>query len=226
MSNTATALAETADDHSEDFAPQAPTEMEVLKSRAKMMGIVFSNNIKIETLRQKISDKMDGITDEQGTTDDAADQDELPTLGKGIAPEAPTVRMSKREMEAAAIADMVKENMRLIRLRITNMDPKKKDLPGEIITIANEYIGTVRKYIPFGETTDDGYHVPYVLYQMMKDRKFLDIRTSKKNGQIVVSSKWASEFALEVLPQLTQEELDRLAAAQLAAGSIPSGGME
>jgi hypothetical protein len=38
-----------------------------------------------------------------------------------------------------------------------------------------------------------------------------------------VQTNWAKEFSLEVLPPLTQEELDRLAAAQIAAGSIDSG---
>ena len=113
--------------------------------------------------------------------------------------------------------------MRLVRLRITNMDPKKKDLPGEILTVANDYLGTVRKFIPFGEVTDNGYHVPYCLYMMMKERRFLNIRTTKKNGQIQVSSGWATEFAFEELPPLTQHELDRLAAAQAAAGGISDG---
>src|SRR5690606_33228500 len=118
---------------------------------------------------------------------------------------------------------LVRENMKLVRLRIVNMDPKKKDLPGEIITIANEYLGTVRKYVPFGEVTDNGYHVPYCIYKELKARKFLNIRTykdRKNNNQVHVEQNWAPEFALEVLPPLTKDELARLATAQAASGSL------
>jgi hypothetical protein len=116
---------------------------------------------------------------------------------------------------------MIQQEMKLVRLRITNLDPKKKDLPGEIFTVANEYLGTQRKYIPFGEVTDNGYHVPWCIYQMMKDRKFANIRTIKSaNGQSRTETSLAQEFALEVLPPLTPRELEQLATAQAAAGTF------
>jgi len=112
--------------------------------------------------------------------------------------------------------------MKLVRLRIQNLDPKKKDLPGEIFTVANEYLGTVKKFVPYGEVTEEGYHVPYCIYRMMDARKFLNIRTVKdrRTGIERVESTWAKEFALEVLPQLTAKELAELANAQKAAGSF------
>lgn len=215
----------------DDLAPIAPTELEVLKSRATAMGITFSNNIKVDALRAKVHAKMEGeedpdaeTSDLDATTDDATDQDELPTPGKNVAP--PVKTLSKREQIDATRADQLSTQMRLVRLRISNMDPKKKDLPGEILTIGNDFIGTVKKFIPFGEFTDDGFHVPYCLYQMMKERKFLDIRTTKKNGQINVTQRWVNEFALEELPPLSQIDLDKLAAAQTAAGTFSNAGME
>ena len=110
--------------------------------------------------------------------------------------------------------------MRLVRVRITNMDPKKKDLPGEIWTVANEYLGTVRKFVPYGEQTDDGFHIPYCLYRLLDSKRFLHIRDVKDRttGIVRQDKVWAKEFSLDVLPTLTQGELDRLAAAQAAAG--------
>jgi hypothetical protein len=115
--------------------------------------------------------------------------------------------------------------MKLVRLRITNLDPKKKDLPGEIITVANRYLGTVRKYIPFGEVTDNGYHVPYCIYTELQSRQFLNIRTIKdqRTGTNRIETTLAREFALEILPPLTKEELDRLATSQIAAGTSGNG---
>jgi hypothetical protein len=178
-----------------------PTELDLLKDRARLMGIVFSNNIGIETLRQKIEDKMNGEPEKQEVTTNPLVQD-TPAKSK----------MTMRE-ELLSVA------MKLVRVRITNLDPKKKDLPGEIFTVANEYIGNVRKYIPYGEQSDDGYHIPQCIYDQLEARKFLNIRTIKdsRTGAPRVSTSWAKEFALEVLPQLTRAELDKLAAAQKAA---------
>ena len=184
-------------------------ELSMLKQRARMMGIPFSNNISIDTLRAKIEAKMRGEM-EPAQTEPAK------------APELEDPANPPQKVETLR-QKLVRENMRLVRLRITNLDPKKKDLPGEIFTIANEYLGTVRKFVPFGEVTEDGYHVPYCIYKMMKARKFLNIRTFKdrsNNNQIRVEQSWAPEFALEVLPSLTKDELARLATSQMAAGGV------
>jgi hypothetical protein len=123
---------------------------------------------------------------------------------------------------AATIREVLqRDEMKLIRLRITNLDPNKKDLHGEIFTLANEYLGTVAKYIPYGEVTDNGYHVPYCIYRQLDQRKFLNIRTRKQaNGQTKVEQGWVKEFSLDILPPLTQIELAKLANAQAAAGVL------
>lgn len=242
---------------------QAPTEMEVLKSRAKLMGIVFSNNIGVEALKQKIADKMEGITNPADPTTaevkpvalgdqivEAALIEPVPTavvqpinaleLGAEIAMRNDTAPPMGADYKPQLDHDkngvnggvytkpmtlrqqQLKEQLRLVRIRIQCLDPKKKDLPGEIITLANEVIGTVRKYVPYGEVTDDGYHVPFIIYNYLQERQFLNIRTGKdrRTGTPTVTSSWAKEFAIEVLEPLTQEELNRLAASQAAAGSI------
>ena len=182
-------------------------ELSVLKQRAKLMGINFSNNISAETLRAKIEAHV--------TEREASSEEQLNPLAGDVAGAAPVSKMTLRQQ-------LMEEQLRLVRVRITNLDPKKKDLPGEILTVGNEFIGTVRKFVPFGEVTDDGYHVPYVLYKLMENRRFLHIRTTKdkRTGKERIETQWAKEFALEVLPPLTEEELKRLANAQAAAGSV------
>lgn len=208
-----------SDDQTQDTESNLPDELTMLKQRARMMGIEFSNNIGSETLKERIKAKMEGGEDSLPKSDSL---DDSPAAGSTNPPAplrdpkepAPARPMTLREK-------LVKDNMKLVRLRIVNLDPKKKDLPGEIITIANGHLGTVRKYVPFGEVTEDGYHVPYCIYKYLKARKFLNIRTykdRKNNNQIRVEQNWAPEFALEVLPPLTKDELGRLATAQAAAG--------
>lgn len=189
-----------------------PSELEVLKTRATAMGIVFSNNIGVEALKKKINDKMEGNDTPEET-----------------APAAPAVAQANPLTGAPANAPvkslrqhLMAQAMKLVRIRISCMDPKKNDLPGEFFTVANEYIGTVRKYVPFGEQTDGGYHVPQCIYDFLKSREFLAIQTKTHpvTKQIETRTRYVKEFAIEVLPQLTEEELEKLAADQRATGRL------
>jgi len=182
-----------------------PSELEVLKQRATLMNIKFSNNISVEKLREKI---------EAAQAKDEPEVKEAAVNPLGEKQEAGVKKMTLGQKIRA-------EQTRLIRVRIQNLDPKKKDLPGEIITVANEYMGTVRKFVPFGEVTDNGYHIPYCIYEFLKERKFINITTRKgKNGLPDIRATEAREFSIEVLPPLTETELAQLAQAQIAAGSL------
>ena len=192
---------------------QQPSELDMLKSRAKLMGIPFSNNIGLDALKTKI--------EEHKLASEAKTQTQASAQTNEQQPEVQTENQTKKTKTLSLRAHLQKEKMKLVRLRITNLDPKKKDLPGEILTTGNEYLGTVRKFVPFGEATDNGYHVPYCLYEMMRDRKFLSIKTRKgPKGQTIVEQQMVREFALEILPPLTEAELARLSAAQLSAGGV------
>ena len=191
---------------------QAVDELTLLKERAKVMGIPFSNNISLETLRKRVADKMEG-------KDEAPEVNAL-TGDPEIAQAMVAKPLNQKDNAVALRKLMYAQQMRQVRVRITNMDPKKKDLPGEIWTLANEYLGTVRKFVPYGEQTDDGFHIPYCLYRLLDSKRFLHIRDVKDRttGIVRQDKVWAKEFSLDVLPTLTQAELDRLAAAQAAAG--------
>ena len=188
-------------------------ELAMLKERAKQMGLTFSNNISVETLRKRISDKLEGKDQEVEVNALTGDPEiaSIATEVKKLSPQANALALRKM---------MQKEQMKLVRVRITNMDPKKKDLPGEIWTVSNEYLGNVRKMVPYGEQTDEGFHVPYCIFRLLQDKHFLLIRTVKDRttGKERQESQWVKEFYLEVLPPLTEQELARLATAQAAAG--------
>jgi len=184
----------------DEFDTSEEAELEALKARAKVMGISFSPKIGIERLRAKIDAKLNPVVEEI----DSAEETETQRKAR--------IRKQQRE-----------EQMALVRCRIANLNPSKRDLRGEIFTVANKYVGTVRKFIPYGEATDNGYHVPKILYEQLKSRKFLQVNTRNDRSagnQIVVDQRWVPEFSIEVLPRLTQEELDKLAAAQAAAGGV------
>jgi hypothetical protein len=222
----------------DDTAPQAPTEKQILMDRAKLMGIKFSNNISVESLREKINGVLandetltdidedadqDGDGDQNDTTDNDQDNEQTEQTPAAMTPPASAnTKLSKAERQMLERKEQRDDALKLIRLRITNMDPKKADLHGEILSVGNEVVGTVRKFIPYGEATDNGYHVPNILYKALKRRRFLSLRLikDKRTGTQRPEMKWMREFSLEVLPQLTKEELHDLKISQMAAGSI------
>lgn len=201
-------------------------ELDVLKQRARMMGVEFSNNIGVETLRERIRAKAEEQSNATAAPAPALfDPALIPAATQQAGFQAdtsggPALGFEPKLAKPLTLRQYLqREHMKLVRVRITNLDPKKKNLPGEVFTVANEFLGTVRKYIPYGEVSDDGYHVPYCIYRELESRRFLDIRTFKEraNGnKIRVEQRWAKEFAIEVLPHLTPTELKQLAVAQMA----------
>lgn len=192
------------------------TELDMLKSRAKLMNIDYSNNIGVDALKAKIQAKLDG----------EADKEEEEAASEAPVVQAETPAAGELKVDAVQVIEPVKSlrqtlyerEMKLIRLRITNLNPNKKDLPGEIFTFGNRILGSVKKYIPYGEATENGYHVPFCIYKQLKEREFLNIKTRKDSrGRQIVETAMAREFALEIMDPLTERELARLAASQAAA---------
>jgi hypothetical protein len=196
-----------------DMDPDAPLspamELNMLKERAKTIGLRFAPKIGLDALRAKVTAALNG---------EAAKEDE--EVAEAVAaPKKP--KLTAAEAHAKMRSDMQKDQMRLIRLRIMNLNPSKKDLQGEIFTVANKILGTVRKFIPYGEVTDAGYHVPFILYQQMKDREFLQVKSSQNSkGEQNITQRWAKEFALEVLDPLKPADIAKLANSQAAAAGM------
>lgn len=144
-----------------------------------------------------------------------------PTVGSrpGSAPVKPATgkKLSPRQR-------LYNDKMKLVRVRIQNLDPKKADLDGEYLTIANKLLGTVKRFVPYGSVTDDGWHLPEMFVRHLQKRRFLHISTTrdKTTKQLVVNKRWAKEFSIEILDPLTPGELAKLAAIQAAAGNIES----
>lgn len=176
-------------------------ELDMLKERAVTMGIAHSPNIGLDTLRKKIEDKMAGIKEEEEANTKIA-------------------KNAKDETAMQIRERLKKDQLKLIRVRIYNMNPAKRDLNGEIFSVGNKFIGTIRKFVPFGEATDGGYHLPIILYNELKSRKFQQIKTKTENGQLKHETRMVPEYSFEELPPLTKEELEELKVKQEAAARL------
>lgn len=181
-------------------------ELALLKERADTLGISYKGNIGLETLRNKVNEHIEKGKQPEPT--------ETAPVAKS---EAPAV--DNRSPEQKLRDELRKEHLALVRCRIYNLNPQKNDLPGEIITVANRYLGTVSKMIPFGEATDNGYHIPKIIMTELQNRKFQQIliKKDKETGKEIVTQRMVPEYQIEVLPMLSPEELEELAVRQAAA---------
>lgn len=184
------------------------TEKQLLMAQAKVMGLTVSNNITIEKLRERIAEH----TAKQPVTSVAASlvaDAEVEELGEYAIPSTKSIHVLRKEMRLEAMA--------LVRVRIGNMDPKKAGLQGEIHTLHNDLIGTIKHFVPYGDPTENGWMLPKILVDHLKSKQFQHIRsyTDPKTKQVKVETAMRNEFVIETLPQLTASELADLRAAQL-----------
>ncbi|GEK52351.1 hypothetical protein [Vreelandella venusta] len=171
-------------------------ELTTLKARADRMGISYHPSIGVEKLREKINEVV-------------AAQDE-PAKDEALAPsaESPSQRRSRIRQEAT----------KLVRIRVTCMNPIKKEWEGEIFTVSNAVVGTLKKYVPFN--ADEGWHVPQMILNQIQQRKCQVFHTVRdERGNKSRQGKLIREFAVEILDPLSPKELQELAQRQaMAAG--------
>lgn len=190
-------------------------ELQQLKERADQLGIPYKGNIGVEALRNKVNAKLAGKVD---PGDD--DSDGLPNGQDPDSHRSPGTG-PKVETEQQIRERIVAEATKLVRCRITNLNPAKAAFKGEIITVGNRYTGAISKFVAFGEATDEGYHIPKIIFDELKQRKFNSLRSEKgANGVYHPVQRLVPEFAIEVLDPLTPEELEQLARKQAAAAGL------
>lgn len=181
-----------------DTAVLVQDELQILRDRANLLGVRFHPSISLDKLREKVV---------AATSGEATPPDEA----KAPEPVEETVGQKRNRMKRDALA--------LVRVRITCMNPAKAEWEGEIVTAGNSLIGSVKKFVPFN--ADDGWHIPNILLQQLRERQCQIFQTvTDSRGNKVRKGKLIKEFAIEVLPPLTPEELAELARRQAMAKAI------
>ena len=183
----------------DEAAQLAAAELENLKVRAEKLGVKFHPSISADKLREKIK----------------AAQAE----GEGSVGEQPKVESATGAVEESPAAKKLRlkrEGLKLVRVRITCMNPTKKEWEGEIFTVSNNAVGTVKRYVPYN--AEDGWHVEQILLNQLRERQCQIFTTEKDSrGNKIRKGKLIREFAIEMLDPLTEEELAELAQRQAMA---------
>ena len=174
-------------------------ELNALKARANLLGVKFHPSISLEKLREKVNAAVtsEGEAEEASTSSPETKEE---TIGE-----------KRKRLKAEAL--------KLVRIRLTCLNPAKKEWEGEIITAGNAGVGTYKKYVPFN--ADEGWHVPNIIYQVLKNRECQVFYTvTGPRGNKFRKGKLIKEFAIEVLPPLSEDELKDLAQRQAMAKSV------
>ena len=168
---------------------------EKLRENGKLLGITFGPNEGVPSMVQKLKDAREQIL---------RDVDDVEAELK-----QPVSVQAERNAQRLELT-------KLVRIQIANVNPNKAGLPGEILAVHNDVVGTVKKFIPYNEA-GEAYHVPLILLKMLKRKKFLQIKDPPKGSRAAATTKLVPEFAITILEPLTEKELKDLARAQGAA---------
>ena len=159
------------------------------------MGISYHPSIGVEKLREKVNGALTGA-------DTAKDP-----VAPGVESEDDIRRRQKLRASE------------LVRVRVACMNPAKKEWEGEIFTVGNTVVGTFKKFVPFN--AEDGWHVPRIIYNQLVERQCqIFVAAKDERGNPIRKSKLIKEFAVEVMPALTKDELEELARRQAMSKAI------
>lgn len=178
-----------------DSTPQEtqPSELDALKQIANNMEISYHPTIGIDKLREKIEEAK-----------------------AKVAPKVVTAGLTEKAKQLNRFAEVRKTAMKLRRIRITCMNPNKREWPGEYFSISNKAIHA-KRYVPY----ESEWHVEDCIYEMIKNRKYrTTIQKPDGKGGKIRENKILNEFAVELLPDLTKEELKALADDQRVRNAI------
>lgn len=216
------------DDLDEQANIQQELEMEAtqlanLKIRAKSLGIKHHPAIGAQKLSNKIGEHLAILEGKAavGANEDApAASNAAPVAAQLNNPAVKkALELAQPETERQRHARLRKESASMLRIVVANMNPNKKEWEGEMFTVSNSVVGTFKKFVPFGN--DEGWYVPRIIVNAMKERKCQIFQTVKgPRGNKVRKGKLINEFNIEILPLLSHDELQELAQRQAMANNL------
>lgn len=113
-----------------------------------------------------------------------------------------------------------KDLLKLIRVSITNHNPSKQRILGEVVVAGNSVIGEVRKTVPYNCEAAESYHLPLIIVNTLRERKFNRRVTKTVKGRVITEVQRIPEFTITELPPLTETELKELARRQALAKGL------
>ena len=168
-------------------------ELADLKKRADLMGLKYHHAIGVDKLSKLIADALE--------SDDAVAED------------------SSKKSSKSDLRKLRDEQTKLVRVIVYNNNIHRKEAEGDFFTIRNGVVGTITKYVPYGN--EEGWHVPKALLDVIREKKYqIHVKDKSVKGVETLRGRSVPEFTIQELPPLTEKELKDLATRQAMAGNI------
>jgi len=172
--------------------------LENLKLEASSLGITFTAAATVKSLSEKIAAYREDALSAAAFIEEEAKA----SLNIGAANVDPKVALKKKAL-------------RLHRVQIVCQDKKIADRGCIFLTVANSIV-SIGKVIPFDVPT----HVPEIILNHMKEKKFISFRKKKVNGVEIAEPRELPMFVIQTLPPLTEAEFKQIAQRQQATKNV------
>jgi hypothetical protein len=135
----------------------------------------------------------------------------------------PASRAAKAKRIQEVFVDLTEEQkaMKLIRIVVNPNDTLMASYPGLIFTVGSSRLSKngemIKKFVPFNN--EAGWHVPKIIYDQINAAEMQKFRTvTSPNGEKILEPYLTKKFNVRILPELSVDELEKLAASQQVAG--------
>ena len=142
---------------------------------------------------------------------------------KSLPGSTPASRAAKAKRIQEVFVDLTEEQkaMKLIRIVVSPNDTLMTTYPGLIFTVGSSRLSKngemIKKFVPFNN--EAGWHVPKIIHDQIDAAEMQKFRTvTSPNGEKVLEPYLTKKFNVRILPDLSVEELEQLAASQQVAG--------
>ena len=164
------------------------TVIEELKAQADKLGIKYNGNIGEAKLQEKLDDHAEAVR--EARKEHMAVED---------------VKVSQRSQKA----DLKREMLRLVRVRVSCNNPHKKGVAGDVFAAYCKLTGTVKKYVPFN--SPHGWHVPKMLIEEIKSKQYQGfIEKKTPDGKKVKRPVLLPSYVVEIMEPLTHKEVSKI----------------
>lgn len=194
-----------------------PLKLQHIRAQADMLGVTYHHRAGVEKIQQLIDDHLT-----------AQNNDVIPEpAAEASVRSEPVVKGYPDKIVPMTEAEYKKDAQRtakamvgaLLRVRITCLDPNKKNWPGEIVSVGSSKLGTFKRYVPFD--TEEPWHIPKIIYDVLNERMCsVPIKKKDSRGHKTTAYKQIKAYSITIEEPMTKEEIKELARQQALAGGL------
>jgi hypothetical protein len=192
-------------------------KLQHIRAQADMLGVTYHHRAGIAKIQQLIDDHLIA----QNTTEIPEPGAEASIRTEPIAKGYPDkiIPMTEAEYKKETQREARMQVGALKRVRITCLDPNKKNWPGELISVGSAKLGTFKRYVPFD--TEEPWHIPKIIYDVLSERMCsVPVKKKDSRGHKTTAYKQIKAYSITIEEPMTQPEIDELARQQALAGGL------